>query len=94
MQLLDSRRLTGPNLLLDRPGAVIEVSLSPEEAERAVAAWRAQVRRFLDALGWEREEAAARLFPGGATLAITAPIDKPVRRDRGQRSGVDGGRKR
>ena len=30
MDRLDSRRLTGPNLLLDRPGAVLEVSLSPE----------------------------------------------------------------
>lgn len=75
MQLLDSRRLTGPNLLLDRPGAVLEVSLSPEEAESAVAAWQAQVRRILDAVGWTEEAAAARLFPGGASLAISAPID-------------------
>ena len=75
MQLLDSRRLTGPSLLLDRPGAVIEVSLSPEEAERAVAAWRTQARRVLDAVGWTKEEAAARVFPGGASLAISAPID-------------------
>lgn len=75
MQLLDSRRLTGPNLLLDRPGAVIEVSLSSEEAEGAVSAWRAQVRRVLDAVGWGREEIATRLFPGGASLAVTAPVD-------------------
>lgn len=75
MQLLDSRRLTGPNLLLDRPGAVIEVSLSPEEAERAVAAWQAQARRVLDAVGWTDEVIAARVFPGGASLAISAPID-------------------
>ncbi|HEX9941155.1 MAG TPA: Mur ligase family protein [Thermoanaerobaculia bacterium] len=75
MRLLSSRRLTGPNLLLDRPGAVIEVSLAPEEAEAAVAAWREQARRILDAVGWMGEEAAARLFPGGASLAISAPID-------------------
>ena len=75
MQLLDSRRLTGPNLLLDRPGAVIEVSLSPEKAERAVAAWQAQARRVLDAVGWTKEVTAARIFPGGASLAISAPID-------------------
>jgi UDP-N-acetylmuramyl tripeptide synthase len=75
MNLLDSRRLTGPNLLLDRPGAVIEVSLSPEEAPRAVMAWTTQVRRMLDAVGWGDEEIAVRLFPGGASLAISAPID-------------------
>ncbi len=75
MNLLDSRRLTGPNLLLDRPGAVIDVALAPEEANAAVMAWTGQVRRMLDAVGWGGEEIAARLFPGGASLAISAPID-------------------
>ena len=75
MKLLESRRLTGPNLLLDRPGAVIEVALEPEEAAAAVAAWREQARRMLDAVGWPGEETAARLFSGGASLAISAPID-------------------
>jgi cyanophycin synthetase len=75
MDRLDSRRLTGPNLLLDRPGAIIEVSLSPEQAAAAVAAWASQVRRMLDAVGWKGEEIAARTFSGGASLAISAPID-------------------
>lgn len=75
MKLLDSRRLTGPGLLLDRAGAVVEVSLEPGEADRAVAAWREQARHILDAVGWEGEEAVARVFPGGASLAISAPID-------------------
>jgi len=75
MDRLDSRRLTGPNLLLDRPGAILEVSLSPEQAAAAVAAWASQVRRMLDAVGWRNEEIAARTFAGGASLAISAPID-------------------
>lgn len=75
MKLLESRRLTGPNLLLDRAGAVIEVSLEPEETETAVAAWREQARRMLDAVGWSGEEIAVRTFPGGASLAISAPVD-------------------
>ncbi|HSF42608.1 MAG TPA: Mur ligase family protein [Thermoanaerobaculia bacterium] len=75
MKLLDSRRLTGPNLLLDRAGAVLEVSLEPAEAQRAVAAWQEQARHVLDAVGWGEEEAVARIFPGGASLAISAPID-------------------
>ena len=75
MELLDSRRLTGPNLLLDRPGAILEVALSPEEAETAVAVWATNVRRMLDAVGWTGAEIAARRFAGGASLAITAPID-------------------
>ncbi len=75
MKLLDSRRLTGLSSLLDRPGAVLEVSLEPEAAEAAVAAWKEQVRRMLDAVGWTGEVLVARLFPGGASLAISAPID-------------------
>lgn len=75
MKLLESRRLTGPNLLLDRAGAMVEVSLEPGEEEAAVAAWREQARRILDAVGWSEEETAARVFPGGASLVISAPID-------------------
>jgi UDP-N-acetylmuramyl tripeptide synthase len=75
MKLLDSRRLTGPNLLLARAGAVLEVSLAPQEAEAAVAAWRESVRSLLAAVGWRDEEIAVRRFSGGASLAISAPID-------------------
>lgn len=75
MKLVDSRRLTGPNLLLDRAGAALEVSLSPEETEGVVRGWREAARRLLDAVGWNGEEVASRIFPGGASLAISAPID-------------------
>ena len=36
----DSRRLTGPNLLLDRPGAVLEVELADESADALVGYWQ------------------------------------------------------
>ena len=75
MKLLDSRRLTGPNLLLPRAGAVLEVSLEPEEADAAIAAWREQARNLLVAAGWTDEEIAVRRFSGGASLAFSAPID-------------------
>ena len=75
MNLLDSRRLTGPSLLLDRPGAILEVSFAPEEGAAAISVWAAQVRRMLDAVGWTGAEIAVRRFAGGASLAITAPID-------------------
>jgi cyanophycin synthetase len=75
MKLLDSRRLTGPNLLLDRAGAVIDVALAPAEAEPAIAAWREEVQRLLGAVGWGGEKTAVRRFPGGASLAISAPLD-------------------
>ncbi len=71
----DSRRLTGPNLLSERPGAVLDVLVPDEDADPAVAAWQAAARQLLDAVGWHREEPYARRFPGGASLAISAPID-------------------
>jgi UDP-N-acetylmuramyl tripeptide synthase len=54
---------------------VIEVSLEPEEAEAAVAAWRAKAESLLAAVGWAAKEIAVRRFSGGASLAFSAPID-------------------
>jgi UDP-N-acetylmuramyl tripeptide synthase len=71
----DSRRLTGPSLLLDRPGAALEVRLDDARRDPAIAAWRAAARRLLDAVGWPDERLAARAFAGGASLALTAPVD-------------------
>ena len=75
MQVLDSRRLTGPGLLLDGPGAVLEARLAEPERGRAIAAWRQWARRLLDAVGWADETLATRTFAEGATLAVSAPID-------------------
>ncbi len=80
MQSHEARRLTGPNLLSYRPGAVLDVPLggAAEEgadAEAMIAAWRRQTRRMLDALGWRDEELAVRRFASGASLFASAPID-------------------
>jgi UDP-N-acetylmuramyl tripeptide synthase len=75
MNLLDSRRLTGPSLLLDRPGAILDVAFAPGEGAAAISVWAAQARRMLDAVGWTGAEVAMRRFAGGASLAITAPVD-------------------
>ncbi len=75
MTLSDVRRLTGTNLLMDRPGAAGELALPAQEAGLAVAAWRRQMRRLLDALGWQSEIIAARAHGAGASIAISAPID-------------------
>ena len=75
MQVLDSRRLTGPGLLLDGPGAVLEVRLDESLRERAITVWQNAVRQLLKAVGWQNEKVATRSFAGGVSLAITAPID-------------------
>ncbi len=75
MRLVDSRRLTGPSLLQDAPGAVIEIELAEGATEELVQAWRKAVRGLLAELGWRHERTAVRHYPGGASLAISAPID-------------------
>ncbi|MGB5889109.1 MAG: Mur ligase family protein, partial [Thermoanaerobaculia bacterium] len=75
MKLADSRRFTGPNLLLAGPGAVIEVELEGEDPTRLIEVWQSQARRILAEVGWPDSELAHRSHPGGLTLAFTAPID-------------------
>jgi cyanophycin synthetase len=75
MHILDSRRLTGPNLMLHGPGAVLEVRLEPGELGPAVAAWQVAVRQLLESVGWPNQQLASRPFEGGVSLAVSAPID-------------------
>ncbi len=75
MKCLDSRRLTGPNIVWDRPGAVLDVSFGDADPDRLIEIWHTQVRRMLEAVGWGSEQTAVRRFSTGASLAISAPLD-------------------
>ena len=75
MECVDSRRLTGPNLLWDRRGAVLDVRCDADRSDAVIEAWRRQVRRMLDAVGWQDEQTCVRRFSTGASLAISAPRD-------------------
>ncbi|HET8833342.1 MAG TPA: Mur ligase family protein [Gemmatimonadales bacterium] len=75
MKVIDSRRLTGPSLLLDAPGAILDVQLDERVRDRAIALWRAAATRLLEQVGWPEQHLATRGFSGGASLAFTAPPD-------------------
>jgi UDP-N-acetylmuramyl tripeptide synthase len=75
MTILDSRRLTGPGLMLDGPGAVMDIRLEQPDSGSVVAAWRNAANRLLQAVGWQDEKLASRVFAGGVSLALSAPID-------------------
>src|SRR5829696_484044 len=75
LPVVDSRRLTGPSLLLDRPGAVLEARVEPSQVKAAVAVWERAARQLLQAVGWPDEQLASRSFSGGVSLALTAPVD-------------------
>lgn len=74
MELLDSRRLTGPNLLWNRCGAVIDVRFDDRD-RLVVSHWEKLAADILDAIGWQRHGSCVRYYPQGASLAISAPID-------------------
>lgn len=75
VRMTDSRRLTGPNLLLSGAGAVIECQLEGLEAGALAAAWQRSLDRVLVAVGWPHAVRAWRAWPGGMSLAFAAPID-------------------
>jgi UDP-N-acetylmuramyl tripeptide synthase len=75
MEFLDARRLTGPSLLLDGPGAVLDVRCTREDADRLVPVWADQVARVLEELEWPSAQFSVVHLVGGVSLAFTAPID-------------------
>lgn len=75
MNVRDSRRLTGPNLVWDEPGAVLDVSFDGIEAGPAIRVWEKHAKRVLAAVGWGEERTRARVQPDGLLLAISAPMD-------------------
>ncbi|MFP5310142.1 MAG: Mur ligase family protein [Actinomycetes bacterium] len=80
LEHLETRRLTGPNLLLDRAGAVTDVAVRADDGEqdverRVALVWEAHATAWLDAVGWADELVAVRRWAGGVTLAFTAEID-------------------
>ncbi len=75
MQFLDARRLTGPSLLFDTHGSVLDIACSDDEAGRLVPAWKKHVERMLAELGWSDVEFATAKLVGGVSLGFTAPLD-------------------
>jgi cyanophycin synthetase len=70
------RRLTGPSLLWNRTGAIVDVYFEDINSEHLIAVWEKHARQVLDALGWRDENLISRAFQGGANLAISAPPDQ------------------
>jgi len=75
MEFLDARRLTGPSLIFDGPGSILDVACSPPEADRLIPAWQSNVERMVTRLGWDDVHFASRKLLGGVSMAFSAPID-------------------
>jgi UDP-N-acetylmuramyl tripeptide synthase len=71
----DSRRLTGPGLFWEKPGAVLELQITDFEQQVVVDQWAVEMKRILLAIGWEKEQTTFQIFTGGANVAVSAPLD-------------------
>ncbi|WP_243265609.1 Mur ligase family protein [Sulfitobacter sp. DSM 110093] len=70
------RRLTGPGLLWQAPGAVMDVSVEDSDPNAISRLWAHHARPVLDAVGWADQELICRVFQGGVSLAVSAPMDQ------------------
>ena len=75
MEFIDARRLTGPSLLFDLPGAILDVACDANEAARLAPVWEKHVRCLLAAIGWQHCEFATVVLTGGISMGFTAPVD-------------------
>lgn len=75
MQLLDSRRLTGPNLVRDAPGALLDVAFSEDHAH-VVAYWQRDLESLLAQVGFGGADFAIKPRKHGAWLVVGGPIDQ------------------
>ncbi|GAC17646.1 Mur ligase family protein [Paraglaciecola arctica] len=74
LELDDARRLTGPNLLWDQPGAILDVFIDDIDKNTVVDVWHKWLAKLLAEFGWQ-QQTTYRLHSEGANLAISAPID-------------------
>ena len=72
--VVNSRRQTGAGVLLPTLGAALEVHLPDAERAEAERLWRRHAAELAAAVGWS-PQLVAKPFPGGLSLALTAPLD-------------------
>ena len=75
MEYIDARRLTGPSLLWNKPGTILDVRCSVEEAGKLIPFWEGKIRKMLAAVGWDKQATTSWPLSEGVSLAFSAPID-------------------
>ncbi|MFT6928440.1 MAG: cyanophycin synthetase [Psychromonas sp.] len=74
LELEESRRLTGPNLIWDHPGAILDVFIEGIDKHKVVNVWQKWVEKLLTEFSWQ-QQTNYRLHSEGANLALSAPMD-------------------
>lgn len=74
LKLEEVRRLTGPNLLWDNPGAIMDVIIDHPDKLFVITTWQTWMDKVLAEFGWH-ETHTFRLYSDGASMALSAPMD-------------------
>jgi cyanophycin synthetase len=74
LELDEARRLTGPNLLWDHPGGILDVFIEGIDKNKVVNEWQRWVEMLQTQFGWQ-QQTTFRLHSEGANLALSAPMD-------------------
>jgi cyanophycin synthetase len=74
LELDEARRLTGPNLLWDHPGGILDVFIEGIDKNKVVNEWQRWVATLQIQFGWQ-QQTTFRLHSEGANLALSAPMD-------------------
>ncbi len=72
----DCRRLTGPSLLWDKTGAILDVLVEDIALDAVLDCWYRQLDMILVELNWQQRDIAHRQFENGFNLVVEAPIDQ------------------
>ena len=75
IRLESSRRVTGPGLLWEKPGAILDVFSDHFDKQEIVNVWLEEITRVLAAINWINSQTKTRIFDTGVNLAISASID-------------------
>ena len=76
MELLDARRLTGPSIIADGPGTVLDIRCDGSRVREFAKAWKANVLRMHEALEWRTPVCVAERRQSGVSVAFSAPVDR------------------
>ncbi|NNE62881.1 MAG: Mur ligase, partial [Gammaproteobacteria bacterium] len=71
----DCRRLTGPSLVWDKTGAILDVLVEDIELDVVLDCWYQHLEKLQTDIGWHHRETTHRRFENGFNLLIEAPID-------------------
>ncbi len=76
LQLDEVRRLTGPNLLWDKPGAIVDVLIDGIDNNQVLTSLQLWSNRLLQDFGWTGESSTYRTHALGINFAISASMDQ------------------